>query len=338
MIEYSAETPITDNYILKRISQEDIFEYYLGISVRTNYIFKSPLRKDNNPTCSFTYLHDGTLLYRDWAWSRPHNCFQIVKEIFNLNYHQALHKIADDFDLADSDINVERVKEINLKHERINNDPRSKREKSIIEVKVLKNYQPEVLKYFNSFGISKSTLSKFNVLPINHVWLNGTSNWIYSSSDPAIGYYFGLDSYDNQKWKIYFYSRDGVTRYPRFICNTNRINGWVQYRNVDSSSDLVIITKSMKDVMSLYELGYSAIAMQNETTIPYDEIVDELYDHADKVVSLYDNDTTGMRTAYKIEEIFGIKPIFLEEEKDISDLIRSTSKQYAKKTLESLIK
>ena len=38
--------------ILNKVSQEQLMEHYLGIPVKKG-LFKSPLRRDKNPTCAF---------------------------------------------------------------------------------------------------------------------------------------------------------------------------------------------------------------------------------------------------------------------------------------------
>ena len=50
VLEY--EPKITKKYLLERQTQETYLEYYLGIPVKKR-LFKSPLRNDNSPTCSF---------------------------------------------------------------------------------------------------------------------------------------------------------------------------------------------------------------------------------------------------------------------------------------------
>lgn len=56
VLEY--EPKITKKYLLERQSQETYLEYYLGIPVKKG-LFKSPLRNDNSPTCSFIGMRLG---------------------------------------------------------------------------------------------------------------------------------------------------------------------------------------------------------------------------------------------------------------------------------------
>jgi hypothetical protein len=329
MINISSEVVPTENYILKRISQADIFEYYLGVRVQTDRMFKSPLRRDKNPTCNFSW-YNGKLYYRDWAWPKPLDCFSLVVLLFNCNFEEALNKIASDFKLYEKEVSTKRVKEIKVRKEK--NNIQSEKEKSRINIS-LKNIE-YALDYFTLYGISRNTLDLFNVFGIRKAWVNGQSVYVFDSNDPCVGYYFGKDSDGNQRWKLYFYTRTNGTR---FICNTNRINGWIQLKVTKNLGDVLIITKSLKDVMALYELGYPSIAMQNETTIPYPRIVSKLEDMFSDIVTLYDYDDTGITTSKEIQDKYEIRPIYLKKAKDASDYIKAFGKEKTANKIEYLI-
>jgi hypothetical protein len=164
-------------------------------------------------------------------------------------------------------------------------------------------------------------------------------NWTYSPNDPAVGYFFGKADNGDQRWKIYFFERDEY----RFLCNTNRINGWIQ---IPESGENLIITKSLKDVMTLYRLGYDAIAMQNETTEPYDYIIEEMQQRFDIVWSFYDFDKPGIRLANTLKRKYDIPYIFLTNgnynttdygSKDISDYVKDNDLETAKNFLKRCI-
>ena len=59
IIEY--EPKITKDYLLERASQETYLEYYLGIPVKKG-LYRSPLRKDDKPTCSFYRNKNGDII------------------------------------------------------------------------------------------------------------------------------------------------------------------------------------------------------------------------------------------------------------------------------------
>lgn len=77
--------------------------------------------------------------------------------------------------------------------------------------------------------------------------------------------------------------------------------------------DLLIITKSLKDVMCCYEMGFNAIAAASETVFIPEDILRSLRSKWKHIVILYDRDQTGMLKArqyskqYKIDAFSLIK-------------------------------
>jgi hypothetical protein len=333
MYEFKAIPEITKEWILERITQEEIFERYLGCPVRLNTFFRSPIRKDKNPTCTFKWFK-GVLRYRDWSEPVTRDCFDIVQYIYRCSFWDALQIIARDFKLAN----------VQPKHDpyirRSDDEARTKGDKAVIQIKP-QIYTPTDVDFFKSFHIPFETCKKYKVFGISAIWLNSKPVYRYSIQDPAIGYFLGLDEQENQKWKIYFYRRRGVG-VQRFLCNTNRIQGWVQ---LPDKGSILVLTKSMKDVMVLDRLGIPAIAMQNETTMPYDYIIDNLRQRFDHLFTLYDFDRAGILTANKIKRAYGIQPLFLfngrfgsknYKAKDISDFMRDFGVEETKKLVVSV--
>ena len=328
---YGVQEELTEKNILKYVSQKEIYEHFLQIEVQLKEFFCSPLRRDEYPTCNFSW-YQGKLMYRDWAEPKPITCFQAVQKIRNCTYIEALQLIRKELINDDPDI------EVREPEEREEIKQKGKTEKSNIRVEFHK-WQPEVVNYLKQYGITREICKKFNVFPIKRVWVNKNLTWTYNSSDPALGYFFGKTEDGEQRWKIYFFKRNNF----RFLCNTNRINGWVQ---IPDSGKNLIITKSLKDVMSLYRLGYHSIAMQNETTEPYDYIIHELQDRFDQLWSFYDFDKPGVRLANTLNRKYNIPYLFLTNgnyqtydygSKDISDYIADNNLQQAKSFLQKCI-
>lgn len=303
---------LTKQYILSCVSQQEIFEYYLNIQVEEQTLFKSPIRKDTHPTCSFKW-HGNTLLYRDWAEHRTYNCFDLLSRIYHVEFTRVLGIIYEDM-ILEKKVPRQSIITENNSHTK---------DKRNIKVQTLTAFQPEVIDYLKSFHLTLQQVKKFKIIPISHVWLDDTIVWKYNPKDPAIAYYFGKAG-ENQRWKIYFFNRDNY----RFMGNTNRINGWVQLPN---NGELCVITKSLKDVACLDLFNIPAISMQNETTIPYDYIIEELRSRFTHIISLYDFDYTGIVNANKLKKLYNIPYVFLTngrfnttnyKAKDFSDYLR----------------
>lgn len=328
MSEFSIKPIIDKDSILNTVTQEEIFEHYLGVPIEFKKHFCSPLRKDKHPTCSFKRIN-GILFFRDWTEDKPKTCFGLVMEMYSLTFHEALDQIYYDM------IQYKRkYRPIHIRQERQYQPVKSKKTK--IQVKVVPHFKHNVL-YMSSFGITKQTMKKFNCYSVSRVWVNDRLTWSDNHLDPCIAYYFGKTDEGEQRWKIYFYKRKTY----RFIGNTNRINGHIQ---LPEHGDTLVITKSMKDVMALHSLGVSAIAMQNEVTIPYEEIINELGSRFNRIVSFYDFDHTGVVNANKLKRLYNIPYVFLTNgkygtknygSKDISDYIRSNGTQDAREFLKN---
>jgi len=102
-------------------------------------------------------------------------------------------------------------------------------------------------------------------------------------------------------------------------------------------SDTLIITKSLKDVMTLKEMEIESIAPQSElSTIP-SAIIKKIQEHYKHIYILYDNDKTGIYGSNNLAKtIPHSKEIMVPintQAKDISDLVKKIGIDKAKKCL-----
>lgn len=316
---------ITKDYILSNISQEDIFEYYLGIGkVVYNTQIKNPLRKDVNPSASFTWTRKGKLIFRDWTERETLDCFDVVQRRFNINFYEAIEKVARDFGLVGNK---------KIADTKYNTDPfrmdqlvKSQSMQSIIEVKT-KPYSRVDIDYLKSYGITSELCRKYQVYSVQYAWLNSSLKYVFTKDTPALAYYFGIDELTKiAKWKLYFYNRQkGDTR---FLQNTTDINGLEQ---LPETGPVLVITKSMKDVMVLASFNVAAIAPQSESMEIDPDLITELKARFPVIVTLYDFDYAGVKGAQSLKRKYGFEPLFLTngrfgsldyKAKDISDFRR----------------
>ena len=80
---------LTKDVILKYVRQEYIFEKYLGFYPRLHEQYRNPLRKDEDPDCSF-YYREGTnkLIFHDFAWAMQWDCFDVVQFAYGCTFPQ----------------------------------------------------------------------------------------------------------------------------------------------------------------------------------------------------------------------------------------------------------
>jgi hypothetical protein len=96
------------------------------------------------------------------------------------------------------------------------------------------------------------------------------------------------------------------------------------------SGDILVITKSLKDVMCLDIWGIPSIAPSSESCIIPAEVVKNLNDRFARIYILYDFDRTGISFANKHRKLYGFMPLFFTngkfdtfdyKSKDFSDFI-----------------
>jgi hypothetical protein len=309
---YELRPEITKEYILRHVSQEEIMERFLGTPVVSHHI-RSPLRDDRIATCRF-YRNNGRLYFKDFRGDFHGDCFDVVMHKYNIKFKEAMDMIANEFGLTKSE--VKRTPRPIVLEER---------EYSKIEI----TSQPWTnidKRYWLSYGINGSILQQYEVKSCQHLFLNDRVIYSYSDRDPAYAYKF-FDGY-----KIYFPKR----KETRFISNTHRIQG---YKQLDKEGDLVIITKSLKDVMALRVLGHNAIAPQSESSKLEQKLVDHLRERFEHLFLLYDNDAPGELNAEKTSKEHNIPMRFLPKDKakDVSDCIKKYGIEYTKTLINTIL-
>ena len=289
-MEFIALRPdITQDFILSKINQESIMEHYTGLDVSSNKLALSPFRSDHKVTCAFYKSKSGVLYLHDFATNEHINCFSVVSRLYNCNYYEALKIIAQDFGLIEG-TNSKQKSSIKVVPELKETNP------SKIQVQI-KDYTNKELEWWKTFGISIKLLKKYQIFSIQHVFLNGELKFISSEKNPIYGYYFGKDKNGNEKWKIYFPLK---TEY-RFLNNLSKkvLQG---YHQLPKTGDLLVITKSMKDVVAMYGFGIPAVSPNSETLFIEDKKLEEFKKRFKHILVLYDNDRPGLHNMWLIRK------------------------------------
>lgn len=324
-MDFSFKPKISKELILSRFSEEQLMEYYLHVPVKKG-LFRSPLRRDKQPTCSFYRNGSGTLIFKDFATGQHLNVFGVVQELFKCDYHEALRIIANDMGIV-------RDKALPKNPGKVNENPIkiSDKEMSRIQVEV-QDFTDLELKWWGKYGITPEILKKFNVYSCKHVFLNGDLFAKSQQHCPIFGYY-GKKYQGLELWRCYFPKRTSF----RFITNwpSKKIQG---YDQLPKTGKLLVITKSMKDTMCLYSCGITACAPNSENLFISDAILDELKSRFKYIVVFYDNDRPGLHNMAKIRrdhpELTYISIPKQYGSKDISDFY----KDHGRKETLNLIK
>ena len=306
----SLKPKITQDFILSKINQESIMQHYTGLDVSSKKLTLSPFRGDHKVTCAFYKSKSEVLYLHDFATNEHINCFEVVMRLYNCNYYEALKIIAQDFGLVEGEHKISTFKVVPSIKET---------ESSKIQVQI-KDYTDKELEWWSQFGINKKLLKKYHIYSIQNVFLNGDLKFISSPKCPIYGYYFGKDKRGEEKWKIYF----PLKKEYRFLNNLSKkvLQG---YHQLPKTGDLLVITKSMKDVVAMYDFGIAAVSPNSETLFIDDKKLEEFKQRFKHILVLYDNDRPGKHNMWLIrkqhpELNYYYLPFYLS--KDFTDSIK----------------
>lgn len=304
---------LTPQYILSRVSEEEIFAKYV-CQVEYDCLILNPMRSDKHVTANFYINNKNKLIFHDYNGFFHGDCFAAVQKVCGLGFRDALIKIANDFGIlkGNANTNFDSVKHLT-----------ERKQKAPAKIQIKIQDWTEVDKaYWKSYYLNSRVLNKYHVSSVSHVWLNDKLHYTYKNYDPAYAYYFG-----NGFYKIYFPMRDEY----RFLTNTNNmiIQG---YDQLPEKYDFLIITKSLKDVLVLDSFNIPAIAPQAEGNNLPESMIALLKERFPLIFCNYDFDYAGVKSANKVKKNFGIEPLFLTNgrfntknfgSKDIADYIKN---------------
>ncbi len=307
---YGIKEKITREYILSRISEEDIFHKYLSIIPNTIDYFCNPMRTDSHADCRFYRDGSRRLKFNDFAYKVNLDCFNVVEKLYQCNYYQAMDIVVKDFNLLGSEVNMQVIADL----EKELKTARAKGELRVMR----KEFTPRELEWWKSEGLHKETLDIFNCASLQNVWYNGNLIYSYKKHDPGFVYHLKEGTYN---YKCYFPTREKY----RFLQNVNDcLQG---YEQLPESGDFLIVGKSLKDVMNKYQYQIPSVAPMAEGCELTDEQYADLSERFFHIFSLFDRDRAGMIGAQKMRKRFGIKPILFgdplfrkkSEPKDFTD-------------------
>tara|TARA_R110000803_G_scaffold71102_4_gene134184 strand:+ start:22260 stop:23243 length:984 start_codon:yes stop_codon:yes gene_type:complete len=311
---------VTKEWILSCVREVEIFKHYIPSFKVVGRPFCSELRRDRKPSCSVRISARGKGLYIDYATGEKMSPYDYVMAKYGIiHFGVALHRIADDMNLSGNNKSngitygaVEIKKGIDIDIVAI--------EQKKVRI-VSKPFTYSGLAYWKSFGISKKILEKFNIKELEGFFLSD----LYYKCKLGYAYCFG-----KYRYKI-------LQPYKDFKWMTNVSSNFIQgYSQLPKSGNTLFITKSLKDVMTLYTIGAYAVAPQSESSQIHKEAVIKFKKNWKNIIIYYDNDKAGLEHAKLQSELHSLPYIYnpLNEPKDASDYY----KKYGKESLKTLIR
>jgi hypothetical protein len=293
MIKGKKKVTLTQENILKRISEYDIFKMYMPGDWKVNQLTHSPFREDKEPSFLISNRY-GSLGYIDYG-STEHrgDCVHFVRQLFNLpSLDATLRKIDQDFSLG-------------ISSGKLSNDYKQiikeyKQPESIGKRYTKIQVQPKKftkmdLDYWNLFYQDVSDLKRENIYSVAKIFLN-KKRFSFDETQPIFGYFYEGD------WKIY---RPFETKKRKWLPNNVPITV-MDGKDCIKDADIAFINKSKKDYMVIRKLLPTTCAVQNEGVACFTpENVKFLRDNSKKQILSFDSDTAGVKSSLQITDMFG---------------------------------
>ena len=317
---------LTKELIENKISQETLISNYYGVPIQKG-LFCAKHRSDKHPTCCYFRNKKNRIVIKDFGSDYYGDWIYVVMNKFNCSYTEALSIAANDF-------GIQKIPNLKKNTVKLTEEKLPENSPAIIRVET-RPFQKYELDWWNRFGISEKTLNKFRVFSCKNIWLNGHLFHLETQNQLIFGYYGGIKD-GVEQWKIYFPSR-------KWKWINNRDSTQLQgARNLPKNGgDYIVITKSLKDVMLLYEFGIPAVAPNSENQFVTESQLEKIKSKFKTILVFYDNDLAGIQGMCRIKKIHPeLKFAFIPkkyEAKDISDFYKKYGKQKTKELIDKAI-
>ena len=256
----------------------DVKEKLTGQDVKIKSIFNSTER-----TPSMCIYFDGKVYkFKDFSTGKGGDAIHFVKEVLSLTFHQACVII------------VEKYNDYIL-HNNGGYDMQAFKQHSKYKVtdSTVREWTTQDQYFWTQFNIGSKLLEAHHVKPLSQYCMSK------DGLDLCITglYLYGYFKEDGTLYKIY----QPKTLDKKFIKVANYIQGQEQLK----PCDYLIITSSLKDVMSLksLKLNIDVIAPDSENSMIKKEVMESFIKSYKKVVLLFDNDDPGIEAMKKYKEL-----------------------------------
>lgn len=312
---FRANSSMTRKELLSRVVEEDVFLRYANLDPREGLNFRNPLRDDNNPGCRFFRGKDGSLLFHDFSLGQTWTCISMMMQLHNLKESQAIELIQKDFNVTFASPIVTDIEKKWVK-----------KEPEI--VLRFKSFSEEDLLYWKEIGVTKHRLEKEGIRSVDTVYVEEKTYWRSTEKNPI---YFQPYGTKNLQGKLY---RPFAKKNDKWL-TVNKPDSPLMGLKTLESSDLLIITKSLKDVLVLKSLGYQATCPPTESAnLEGAKVLKTLYK---KIIIFFDNDVPGKIASHKNVENFTGEIFIPTEEKDISDYYKKHGRWKTKQLMWTLL-
>lgn len=287
--------------ILARVSEQEIFEYYLRQRIVSGKCVHSPFHADRSPSLYIWHGRNGWK-FKDMADdAHSGDCFDLLCQMYTMDIKQVLDMVAKDMSVNEGPMRVA--------------IPVVEFEPHYCKIDVIsRKYNHLELSWWNEILQDRSDLIKNDVYACKKVFINDKELYI-RKNELVFAYHFPEISDDS--WKIYMpqRTREDGKWWSNIPTSHVENKGCIQGKTG-------IVQKSRKDRMYLQKLFPSVCNVQNESRSGFTEdfrnylsiMVDDLY-------FWWDYDDAGIKNSKIITELYGYKSILnpANRPKDVSE-------------------
>lgn len=291
MITGERKKHLTQETILEKISEYDIFRFYMPDKTwKLNQVTCSPFRKEHNPSFIIGTKH-GNVSFIDFGdTDKRGNCFTFLMLLFNISYIDVLKMVDKDFGLGINSTGSGEYKKIIAEYKQP--EDVSKRY-SLIQA-ITRKFTNEELEYWNQYYQSADDLRANNIYSIKTLFLNKQK---FPLKDTTLRFGYLYDGH----WKIY---RPYGDKKSKWVPNNVPITA-MDGKDDITNCDVAFINKSKKDYMVMKKIFPCCCAVQNEGIACFSaENVEFLKANSDKQILSFDSDVTGVANSQQITKLF----------------------------------
>jgi len=332
--KFDEKSFLSKEAILMEVNEYSIFRHYVG-TFTVNTIMSSPFRKDNSPSFGIFYSKKfGCLLFKDLAQGISGDCFSLVSRIVYPAFTraEAMAQVAVDFGIGGKFV-LPRQGFSKSKKDWVHHQIPEMSYKEIRPIGIkARPFNPTDFKFWGQFGIDREMLKLYNVIPITHFTYG---NNVFTADKLAYAYIERKDGFTT--YKIYQPYNKNIKFFTDMDASIHA--GYVQ---LPSKGELLLITKSLKDVMAIRAIcNIHSISVLSETILIKQKVIDEYHNRFDNIFVLFDNDEAGLKMARDYKKEFTLQNIVVPDNfknsKDFSDVVKNESPEAAKNMLENLV-
>jgi hypothetical protein len=294
---------VTKEMLYAKFSQEQIMEFYFGEAIKLKQKYKNPFRNDKFATCPFFYKKNGQLVFMDFSVGKPLTCIDMAELRHGrpVGYQEIYYEMSN-------------LKLIDVPRPTIQFNKEDVLNETVIKVEVMP-YDQRDLEYWAQFNISLSTLKHFNVRRVRRAWINGQLRYINLDRDRCYRYVEG------DRFKLY------RPHNKKMKFRNNYVHEYEGLNQLPLTGNLLVITKSMKDIMTLHSIGITAVCPHSESAILSPESIEEFVYRFQKVCIWYDADPTGQAKSLEMHALYkhqGVERLSHDAVlgKDVSDIVK----------------